>query len=175
MKLRLDGKAVATEVLKSINLNDYNIALQSTVTHGHGVASKASKKYPDGTIQLQYPFFKNLGLDLGNCFPGTLNLSIHPMRCLIENPTHIFKDVDWYPARGSTENFTFCDCAIKVDLGYIGGHVYLPDPKTKIENYDREDILQMISPRIPGLLDDQVVFVYLKAKQCKILEAEDKI
>ena len=43
---------------------------------GHGVASGRSTDgpYPEGSIALQRPHFARLGLDLGACFNGTLNV-----------------------------------------------------------------------------------------------------
>ena len=48
---------------------------------GHGVASGTSKEspYPDGTIRMQFPVFKALGLDLSSCLFGTLNLDFAPL------------------------------------------------------------------------------------------------
>jgi hypothetical protein len=144
------------------------LELLTSITHGYGVASKAGKLYPAGTIELQYPFFKQLGLDLGHYYGGTLNLSIAPKTYKINNPTHTFLDVDWYPARGKTENFLFCDCAIKVTNGYVQAYVYQPDIKTKIEHFDDPHALQIISPFIAELNDSEKVLLFLKSSQCSI-------
>jgi hypothetical protein len=47
---------------------------------GHQVASglAVNNPYPAGTIAMQTPFFKALGLDLSGFYVGTLNVSIAP-------------------------------------------------------------------------------------------------
>ena len=42
---------------------------------GHEVASKKSVHYPQRTIEMQAPFFKERGLDLSGFHRGTLNIS----------------------------------------------------------------------------------------------------
>jgi hypothetical protein len=56
------------------------ISVEGIVQAGHGVASgnTAQSPYPQGTIKMQQPFFRQLGLDLSPYFPGTLNVSIAP-------------------------------------------------------------------------------------------------
>jgi hypothetical protein len=55
--------------------------IQGEIQQGHGVASgkNAETPYPNGTIAMQAPFFKKLGLDLFNFWPGTLNISFKPL------------------------------------------------------------------------------------------------
>ncbi|MFT5736358.1 MAG: hypothetical protein ACJAU2_001744 [Maribacter sp.] len=47
--------------------------------------------YLEGTLRLQYPFFKERGLDFGNYFLGTLNIDISPFRYEIKNPSYFLK------------------------------------------------------------------------------------
>lgn len=168
--LCLDAVSRPSRLEQALALESFDILLNTKMTHGHGVASKASKLYPAGTISLQYPHFKNLGLDLGHCYGGTVNLSIAPARCTIHKPSLYLQDVDWYPSRGRTENFLICDCAIKVVGGYVLGYIYQPDIKTKIEHYDDPHALQVISPFIEGLQDSENISLYLKSSQCSIEE-----
>ena len=50
--------------------------LTGRLCSGHGVASGRSNEspYPNGTIRMQAPVFKALGLDLSGCYFGTLNI-----------------------------------------------------------------------------------------------------
>ena len=165
----LDGQERQTQVLKSIDHNFFDLKIFASICHGHGIASKASTRYPQGTIALQYPVFKEMGLDLSHCYGGTLNLSIAPKNYKIITPKFNLKDVDWYPARGQTENFLICDCAIKIGEGYISTYVYQPDPSTKIEYFDDPQALQIISPYIDGLDESKPIEIFLSSKQIEIL------
>lgn len=176
----LKGQIQATKLITSIDRKFFDIAIDAKITHGHGVASKPSAKYPDGTIQLQYPHFKALGLDLGDCYPGTLNLSIAPANYKIIKPRIALRNVDWFPARGQTEDFLIADCAIMIntssnDAGcsttpaYVFGYVYLPDPKTKIEHFDDPQALQIISPYLNGLDEKESVKLLLSSSQIELV------
>ena len=46
------------------------------VKEGHGVASGKNfdARFPDGTIAMQMPYFKRLGIDLKSYFKGTINI-----------------------------------------------------------------------------------------------------
>ena len=73
------------------------IDLRGTVNKGHGVASgvSAASPYPQGSISMQAPFFKALGLDLSSCYFGTLNVSLAPARWKIVRPAFLFEKVQW--------------------------------------------------------------------------------
>ena len=62
---------------------------------GHGVASGTSNDspYPDGTIRMQFPVFQSLGLDLSDCYFGTLNLDFAPLEVSLSKPDHLFEKV----------------------------------------------------------------------------------
>jgi hypothetical protein len=165
----LDGKNRPTKTQTTLDLEIYDIALLTYISHGHGVASKASGKYPQGTLSLQYPIFKELGLDLGHCYAGTLNLSIAPNYYKIHAARFNLKNVDWYPARGKTEDFLICDCAIYTENGYVIGYIYQPDPQTKIEHFDDPQSLQVISPFIQNLTDTKPICIYLCSSQIRII------
>ncbi len=54
-------------------------AAAGVVVSGHGAASgRGSRRYPDGTLALQIPIFAELGLDLSDAFPGTINVDTSP-------------------------------------------------------------------------------------------------
>lgn len=74
-------------------------SLPGIIKPGHQVASGKAidSPYDRGTIEMQLPFLKNLGLDLTNFFLGTLigtlNISIAPYIFKIIQPQYTFKDV----------------------------------------------------------------------------------
>jgi hypothetical protein len=84
----------------------YDLLVVGTIEPGHGVASgrAADTQYPQGTIAMQYPHFRDRGVDLGRCFPGTLNVSIAPASYVIHSPFVVLKGVEWAGDR-SPENF----------------------------------------------------------------------
>ena len=51
------------------------ILVEVIIKQGHQVASGLAKDnpYPRGTIEMQIPFFQQLGLDLSSFFLGTFN------------------------------------------------------------------------------------------------------
>ena len=51
--------------------------------------------YPNGTIRMQAPVFKALGLDLSGCYFGTLNIDFAPLEVSLVNPDHLFEKVHW--------------------------------------------------------------------------------
>jgi hypothetical protein len=71
--------------------------IRTTLVCGHGVASGRSttSPYPEGTIAMQRPLFAQLGLDLSDCWPGTLNLSVAPLEVQLRDPDHTFPHLHW--------------------------------------------------------------------------------
>ena len=165
----LDGIKRATNFSKNIDQKFFDLSLKTKITHGHGVASRASEKYSDGTIALQYPHFKKLGLDLSVCYPGTLNLSIAPKRYKIIKPRYYFKEVDWYPARKQTENFMLADCYIKSEHGFLPAYIYQPDPSTKIEHFDDPMAFQIISAFLPGVTESSELEIFISSQQIQLI------
>ena len=89
------------------NLDDSDL-VSTRLIAGHGVASgrSADSPYPNGTIEMQRPFFKALGLDLSRCWPGTLNLSAAPLDLRLRDPDRCFPLVAWTD-RHPPETFSF--------------------------------------------------------------------
>jgi hypothetical protein len=165
----LDGVDRATPN-DSRRLRDFDLEIVGCVEAGHGVASGKNlrSQYPAGTIALQYPFFKERGLDLGSCFPGTLNVTIAPHTFRIKTPTHEFHHVKWSPER-KAENFTICNCCVSTSDQAVAGFVYTPDPSTKVRHYDDPCHLQIVSPFIPGVDYGTIVRVHYCSKELEIL------
>ena len=69
--------------------------IEGVLQHGHGVASGANSEspYPKGSISIQSPFFKALGLDLSCYWHGTINLSFKPLEIILRNPDISFENM----------------------------------------------------------------------------------
>lgn len=128
------------------------VKVKGILRKGHQVASGIAKDnpYSQGTIAMQTPFFRKLGIDLTHLFPGTLNVSIAPHLFKVENPEYTFRKVKWnseYPA----EDFSFSGCEIIFRENIYSGWVYYPHPETKIGHFQDESIIEIIAPKIDNL------------------------
>jgi len=97
----------------------------ASVKRGHRIASghAVDSPYPNGSIEMQLPHFKERGFDLEGYFLGTLNLSIAPCRFTISQPDYHFKDVCW--ASGfPPEDFLFVACELKYEGRNYPAYVY---------------------------------------------------
>src|SRR6185503_17786920 len=92
------------------------IRISGIVDRGHQVASgmASDNPYPNGTIKMQIPFFKERGLDLGSFFQGTLNVSISPNSFEMKLPEYTFRKVAWTTLH-PPEDFSFSRCKIIFD------------------------------------------------------------
>ena len=98
---------------------------------GHGVASGRSEDspYPAGTIAMQQPFFLAKGLDLGDCWPGTLNLSVAPREIKFRDPDHCFRLLRWTDLH-PPETFSFWKIQLATPQeGIVNGWIYRPHPE----------------------------------------------
>jgi hypothetical protein len=129
------------------------IKLNGTVVQGHGVASgtSASSPYPQGSVAMQAPFFKALGLDLADCYVGTLNVAIDAAAWHILQPTHRFDKVQWthlHPA----ETFSFVRCSLTHGATTAQAWLYYPHPETKAAHWQNSRVMEIIAPRLEGVL-----------------------
>ena len=164
--LGLDGKR---HELSHADLADFDLSVSGVVEPGHGVASgkNPKSKYPKGTVVLQYPFFKQLGVDLGGCYAGTLNISIAPRRFEIINAWKELTAVIWYENR-APEDFKICHCGVRFGDFSIRGFLYYPDPRTKIEYIDKPTQIQVIAPYLPNLSYGSAVELLLSTAEVKL-------
>lgn len=83
-------------------------SVKGIVTHGHGVASgkAGDRRFPNGTIAMQIPFFKALGLDLSPYHPGTLNIDVSPYAFKPGPEALLFERVKWH-SEMPAETFSF--------------------------------------------------------------------
>jgi CTP-dependent riboflavin kinase len=131
------------------------------VQPGYRVASGLAddSPYPAGTIALQMTHFQRLGLDLRDCYPGTLNVNIAPMRFQLLQPAYTFPDLVWIEGF-ERETFSFCHCEIQFNQQSYSGWIYYPHPETKIGHHQPSTLVEVLAPRIAGIeYGDRVVLV----------------
>jgi hypothetical protein len=127
--------------------------ISATIVQGHRVASglNGNPLFPGGTMRMQLPFFKECGLDLSSFHPGTLNVSIAPLRYRVVKPKHMFRDLKWHPTEPA-EDFSFFDVIVHRDNAPpVAGYIYHPHPETKPKHFQKPDVLELLLPWTEGL------------------------
>jgi hypothetical protein len=146
------------------------IRVKGIVTKGYGVASGQSgnPRFPQGTIEMQKPFFCEQGLNLDEYFPGTLNLSISPYKFAIKQAKYTFKNIKWSPD-DPAEDFSFFDCQIIIDADrIISGLIYYPHPETKPEHFQPPDLLEIMTTHIDDLKYGDELTIEIDSQQINI-------
>jgi len=126
--------------------------VDGVLVQGHQVASGRNPRspYPGGTIALQQPFFRQLGLDLSGLMAATLNVSVHPHRVHLRQPEYTFRQVAWSD-RHPPEDFSFTRCQVVVNQTPYDGWIYYPHPETKQRHFQADSLIEVIAPPIPHL------------------------
>jgi hypothetical protein len=127
--------------------------ISATIVQGHRVASglNGNPKFPGGTLRMQLPFFRDLGLDLSSYHLGTLNVSIAPLSYRVVQPKWTFPNVKWHTTEPE-EDFSFFDVVVhRDDATSISGLIYFPHPETKPEHFQSPDVLELLLPWTEGL------------------------
>lgn len=134
------------------HLNPNDIALNGIVRQGHGVASGRAKDspYPHGSLAMQMPFFKSLGLDLSSFWLGTLNVSIAPQTWALLQADHCFEHLAWTHLH-PPETFSFVKLQLLWKTQSVGVWLYYPHPETKAAHHQSASIMEIIAPRLEGL------------------------
>ena len=137
---------------------------------GHRVASglNGNPKFPGGTLRMQWPFFKELGLDLSAFYPGTLNVSIAPMSYRVVRARHTFRALKWHP-EDAAEDFSFFDVTVhREDAVPVKGWIYFPHPETKPVHFQKPDVLELLLPWSQGLGYGMKIRLEVPAEQMMI-------
>jgi len=145
--------------------------IPATILQGHRVASglNGDARFPGGTIRMQLPFFAKLGLDLSGMYPGTLNVSIAPMRYEVGQARYTFHQVKWHDVEAA-EDFSFFDCCIRRASGEIvDGFIYRPHPETKPCHFQPPDVLELLAPEIPGIAYGEIVQLSAPPEQIRFV------
>jgi hypothetical protein len=141
--------------------------VRGVVLRGHQVASQRSDHYPRGSIEMQVPFFKALGLDLTPYYWGTLNVSIAPYTFSMTAPEYTFRSVNW-TTKHPPEDFSFSRCSILFRGNRYEGWVYYPHPETKKRHFQNPSLVEIIAPRIPGIAYGDVVDIELNSAEVSV-------
>jgi hypothetical protein len=123
------------------------------VIQGHRVASglNGNPRFPGGTLRMQAPFFRELGVDLAAFHPGTVNASIAPHRYRPVTARHTFREVKWHPTEPA-EDFSFFDVRLVLpDESRVAGFIYYPHPDTKPTHFQQPDVLELLLPHVEGM------------------------
>ena len=144
-----------------------SIQIKGIVKQGYGVASGKSKdpRFPNGTIEMQKPFFRERGIDLDRYFSGTINISIAPHNYDIKKAKYTCRNIKWASGEPA-EDFSFFDCRILLNTGKsFDGLIYYPHPETKPEHFQTPDTLEIISYFISNLQYGDEVIIEVDSEQ----------
>lgn len=122
------------------------------IVKGYGIASGIAldTPYPYGSIEMQEPFFLELGLDISIYWKATLNLSFFPYNVDLKLPDYFFRNIKWTNLH-PPEDFSFWNIyirGIKSDQTIKTGLLYRPDPKTKLLHHHSASIVEVITDKI---------------------------
>jgi hypothetical protein len=131
------------------------LEVSGRVCAGHGVASGRSagqphNPYPAGTIAMQMPYFKALGLDVSDCFAGTINLDIAPGTWQLLQADHCFENMRWTHLH-PPETFSFVALSARWQTSQVKGLLYYPHPETKAAHFQSRSVMELLLPRLDGL------------------------
>lgn len=145
------------------------INVTGIITKGHQVASGMAKNspYPQGTIEMQTPFFKELGLDIATFFPGTLNINIRPYKFKLYNPQYTFETVKWNP-NSPSETFSFSCCQIFYQQAQYTALIYYPHPETKPTHFQDDSTLEILTQPLDGIQYGHSMQLNLNPKEIDI-------
>ena len=126
--------------------------VSGTVIKGHGVASgrAGDKRFPGGTIAMQMPYFKALGLDLSGFHPGTINVDCAPWSFRPGPDALLFELVKWHPEMPA-ETFSFSKIRLMHKGNVYPAYIYQPHPETKAEHFQPGCAAEVLAPKISGL------------------------
>ncbi|WP_371372184.1 hypothetical protein [Thalassotalea aquiviva] len=135
--------------------------LSGFVKQGYQVASGQTPdpRFKQGSIALQKPLFKQLGLDLDACFNGTINVNIKPYAFDIVRPDYTFHHVKWAKAMPA-ESFSFIQCQLMHRARFYPVLVYFPHPETKPDHFQSKSTIELLSPYIVNMhYNDKVTVI----------------
>src|SRR5262245_36108300 len=145
------------------------------IVEGHRVASgqNGNPLFPGGTLKMQTPFFRALGLDLDRYHCGTLNVSIAPLRYRVVAPRLTFRAVKWHTSE-PPEDFSFFDVRLLRDsLPAVEGLIYFPHPDTKPAHFQKPDVIELLFPSVEGLTYGGEIRLEVPSGQMLLFESND--
>lgn len=146
------------------------VSIIGIIKPGHQVASGRAKDspYERGTIEMQLPFFRNLGLDLSSFFRGTLNISLSPHSFEMLDPEYTFPLVKWHP-NYEAETFSFSPCQLVYQGNNYQAFIYYPHPETKLGHFQDDSIIEAIAPSIPNIQYGDAIELKVRENEIKIV------
>ena len=144
------------------------------VTRGHGVASGQADdgRFPEGTLALQEPLFRQRGLDLAPYHLATLNVSIAPHEFMVKRSRHTFRGVKWSPHEPA-EDFSFFDCRVHYGGRRRDGLIYYPHPETKPEHFQDPHVLEVLTAYIPDIAYGDELTLEVESSQIDVQYCAD--
>jgi hypothetical protein len=142
---------------------------------GHGVASGRSLEspYPAGTISLQAPCFRQLGLDLDGFQLATLNLDFSPGEWRLRDPDHTFPQLRWTD-RHPPETFSFWRCRLRrcsqAPAQGVDALVYYPHPETKRAHHQHPALLEVLAPPLGPVAVADCFALELDPRRCRLIQ-----
>lgn len=145
--------------------------IEGKIIPGYGVASGKGKdpRYPEGTLRMQYPHFKERGLDLDPYYLGTLNVDIAPNSYKIKKAKYFFDGIEW-STYIPPENFYFFEVTLFYKNKSYDGLIYMPDPKTKADHEQLTTVLEVILPAIEGISTNDRVYLEVNEESIQIVQ-----
>ena len=125
--------------------------------------------YPEGTIKMQTPFFRDAGLDLSPYHPATIGVSCRPVTFEMRKPEYTFSGVKWSPEHDS-EDFSFSRCRVTVGDVTRDGLVYYPHPETNLGHFHDAFTLEIIAPFMEGVFYGAEVILELNTDEIFVCE-----
>jgi len=128
------------------------LALPFTVIKGHQVASGLAKDSPfsRGTIELQAPYFRALGLDLSPYFAATINAQFRCRKIDLISWDYKFENVNW-AENVPSESFCFAHAKVMAGNRLYDALIYQPVKETKVGHQQAENVLEILAAKIENL------------------------
>ncbi len=146
--------------------------LSGTVVSGHGVASGRSEDspYPAGTIAMQTPHFRARGLDLSDCWPGTINLSFAPLEVRLRDADHQIPELLW-TEHHPPETFSFWRIQLRsTGSRAVEGWIYRPHPETKQRHWQPESMLELLAPPLAGVASGDRISIHDRENRIRLID-----
>jgi|SRR3989338_4309583 len=146
------------------------VRVPGVVTPGYQNASgrnpHTQARYGAGTLELQFPIFKQMGLDLSACFAGTLNVRIVGTFRLLGRE-RVFRNVRWFETR-EPETFYFSACRLYFRGKVHAAWVYYPVKKPGVKNLG-PSTFEIVAEFIPGISYGDVVEIEVNLDEVEIV------
>jgi len=123
------------------------ITIKGIISEGLKAASGQRHKGAAGTIALQKPGLKSIGVEVDKLFNGTINLQLK-QGFHITKPDYTLTDYEWI--EGVFESFDILRCKIKYGQSTYEGYVYRPKESEHAAAHEAS-IVELLAPEIPGI------------------------